>query len=121
MDTKSNREKRRTAKIPTQKRGTKNNAVRVEKSRAFKESDYKEKSSVSGNTKEDAQKKVKGIYEPLKHQIRVLIEYINILETKVDGEQEREIALLIDFIGAIKNWCDTYLSYELIKAGKKHG
>lgn len=61
------------------------------------------------------------LYEPIKEQFLVLVEYINILEQMRDLEQIREIVLLMELINNTKRQCDIYLNYQLVKQGKRNG
>lgn len=64
------------------------------------------------------QKLKKSIYEPLKEEFLVFVEYINILERKLQSETKQEISLVIEFLDTIKRKCDFYLNYQLMKAEK---
>lgn len=121
MDSRRSREKRRTAKIPTQKGGRKDNAVRIKESRKVEKPDYAQKSSPRRDFKEDAQEKVKKLFEPVKDEIRLVIEYINILELRRDLNQKFEIMMLTDFIKHATRKCEFYLNAQLLKLGKDHG
>jgi hypothetical protein len=63
----------------------------------------------------------KSIYEPVKDQFKVLLEYIKILEKKRVDDSTSEIYALMEFIDTVKRQCEIYLKYELIKLGKKNG
>jgi len=63
----------------------------------------------------------KSIYEPVKDQFKVLLEYIKILEKKSVDDSTSEIYALMEFIDTVKRQCEIYLKYELIKLGKKNG
>lgn len=65
--------------------------------------------------------KKKSIYDPVKEQFKVLLEYVRILERKKIDDQASEIYGLIDFIDTVKRQCEIYLKYEIIKLGKKNG
>lgn len=121
MDSRRNKEKRRTAKVPTRKRGGEDTRVEAKKSRALEEPDYTQESSFSRNAKKDAQEKVKKIFEPVKHQIQLVLEYINILEMRRDLEVTQEIMVLAEFISNVERQCNVYLNAQFIKLGKGHG
>lgn len=61
----------------------------------------------------------KSIFDPVKEQFAVLLEYVNILNTKEDSDLIQEIALLLELIATVKKQCDLYLNYELIQQGNK--
>lgn len=58
----------------------------------------------------------KSIYDPIKEQFRVVLEYIEILEYKRPFEPlDSEIFNLLSFIDYSKKQCDFYLNYEVLK------
>lgn len=123
MDTKSNKKTRSSAKIATCRIRRKHPICKIGESRTLQECKDEEKSCVSRDIKENAQKKVvkKNIYEPIRQQFMLLIEYLNILEMRTDMEHQNEIICLIEFIDIMKRKCEMYLNFELMKAGKKNG
>lgn len=60
----------------------------------------------------------KKMYEPIKEEFMVLIEYMNILEAKINEDRREEIILLLEVLEFIKAKCEVYLNYHLMKAGK---
>ncbi len=58
------------------------------------------------------------VYEPVKEELMVLIEYIGILEEKITQNKREEIILLIEILEFIKTKCDVYLNYHLMREGK---
>lgn len=116
MDSRRNKEKRRTAKIPTRKRGGEDTSVQVKESRTLKEPDYTETRSVSRNVKKDAPQ-VKKLFEPVKEQFQMLVQYIEILESRKDMEDMNKVVQLSDFMRMIIRHCEIYLNCKLLKAG----
>lgn len=60
------------------------------------------------------------IYSPIREELLVLIEYINILDLRTDGQRPEEIILLMEMFEALKKKCDIYLKYQLIKIGSNY-
>ena len=52
------------------------------------------------------------IYKPIKDQMWLILEYINLLEGKRNTDQRLDIQCLIDFLDLIKKQCDFYLNYR---------
>jgi hypothetical protein len=62
------------------------------------------------------QNKKKSIYDPIKEQLRIVLEYIDILEYKRPVEPlDYEIFNLLSFLDYAKRQCDFYLNYEVLK------
>lgn len=62
------------------------------------------------------QSKKKSIYYPVKEQLRLVIEYIDILEYKqCTIPVESDVALLLQFLDYAKRQCEVYLNYEVLK------
>lgn len=120
MDSRRNKEKRRTATIPTRKKGGEGTSVKVKESRALEKPYYAEKSASCSDVKENAPQ-VKKIFEPVKHQIQLILEYINILELRKDLDPTQEIMILAEFISNISRQCAAYLNAQFIKLGNGHG
>lgn len=59
------------------------------------------------------------IYEPIREQFLILVEYINILELKKNIDHKQEIILLIEMINNIKRHTEIYLNYAFLKTGQK--
>lgn len=117
MDTKNRNEKRCTAKISTYKRGRRHPTRQAEKSHSLQEPKIEKESPTCRNTQE-TKKKVKSIYGPVKEQLQVLIEYINILEKKPTPECVVEITFFLKFFDNIKRQCEIYLNCQAMKLGK---
>lgn len=117
MDSKNRNEKRRASKIPTCRKRRQDSRKQIEKSRTFKESQNEEESSACRNIKKNTQK-VKSIYSPLKEQLQVLVEYINILERKGNCECVSEISFIVNILDNLKKYCEILLNYKSIKEGK---
>lgn len=60
-------------------------------------------------------------FDPVKEQIEMLLEYINILEKKKDANLCEEITYLISLIMTVKQQCVIYLSNELKNKGQENG
>lgn len=69
------------------------------------------------NLKENAQK-VRSIYGPLKEQLQVLVEFINILEMRANVEHLLEIGFMVDFLENLRRNCEILMNCQAIKAGK---
>jgi hypothetical protein len=63
----------------------------------------------------------KRLYDPIKEQLLVLIEYINILNSKKDYDSPQEITFLLELIENMKSQCERYLNYQLLKQGRRYG
>jgi hypothetical protein len=59
----------------------------------------------------------KSIFDPVKEQFSVLVEYINILDLKKNIDTIQEVILILNLIENIKKQCDIYLNYQLTKQG----
>ena len=59
------------------------------------------------------------IYQAIREQLLMLIEYINILELKKNIDQRNEIILLIEMINNIKRHTEIYLNYTFLKTGQE--
>jgi len=62
-------------------------------------------------------KKNTSIYDPIREQFLILVEYMNILDQK-NKDTFEEICLLIDLLNNIHHQCSLYLNYELRKHGE---
>lgn len=121
MDKKCDKKTRSASQSLRCKRGREDPRREAEKSRAFKESKNEKESTTGRNFEENAQK-VKSMYAPVKEQLQVLVEYINILEKKpLDDDCIFEISFIFDFLNNIKRYCEIYLSFNAIKIGKNNG
>lgn len=115
MDSRRNKTKRRSAKIPTRKRRGENTRIEVEKSGTFEKPDYTEASSISRNTQKNASKEIKKLFEPVKEQLQILVQYIDILESRRDVEQINKVVQLSDFMRMVIRHCEVYLNCQLLK------
>lgn len=117
MDSESNKKTRSATQSVRRKRGREDSRKEIEESRAFKESQNEKESAARRNLKENAQK-IKSVYGPLKEQLQVLVEYINILEMRANAECLAEISFMIDCLENLRRHCEILLNYQAIKAGK---
>jgi hypothetical protein len=118
MDTRGNQGKRQSAKIPKRKKGPENPRIEAGSSRTFEKPKDTQKSCVSRNLEKDAQKVAKkSIYEPIREQFKILLEYLNILDTKRSSDAVTEIGQLLDFMDIMRRKCEVYLNFQLMKAG----
>jgi|HubBroStandDraft_3_1064219.scaffolds.fasta_scaffold10928_3 hypothetical protein len=53
------------------------------------------------------------IYDPVKDQLIILVEYINFLKTKKNADTSAEIAALQHMLRATTNHCELYLNLKL--------
>lgn len=60
------------------------------------------------------------IYEPIKEQFLMLIEYINILELRTNVDHRQEIMLLIEMMEHAKRHAEIYLNYTFLTAGQEN-
>ena len=60
----------------------------------------------------------RNIYDPVKEQYLVLIEYISILSSKKNADPIQEIVLLLELMKNTCRKCELYLNYELTRQGK---
>jgi len=117
MDSKGNKKTRSATQSAACKRRREDSRREAEKSRAFKESQNEKESAARRNLKENAQK-VRSIYGPLKEQLQVLVEFINILEMRANIEHLSEIGFMIDFLENLRRHCEILMNCQAIKAGK---
>jgi CCR4-NOT transcriptional regulation complex NOT5 subunit len=59
-------------------------------------------------------------YEPIKEQLLVLVEYVDILERK-KGEDRDEIFFLIEMIDTFKRQAEIYLNFLVRRQGNFNG
>jgi hypothetical protein len=57
------------------------------------------------------------IYSPIRDELLVVVEYIDILDLREDIQRMEEIVLLMEMFEALKKKCDLYLNYQLMKLG----
>lgn len=57
------------------------------------------------------------IYSPVKEQFSVLLEYINIIESKRKPDPVTDISALLELIANISRHCEIYLNYEFLRNG----
>ena len=118
MDSRGNKGKRQSAKIPKRKKGPENSRIEVRSGRTFEKPKDTQKSTASINLKSDAQKITKkSIYEPIREQFKILLEYLNILDKKRSSDAITEIGQLLDFMDIMRRKCEVYLNFQLMKAG----
>ena len=60
------------------------------------------------------------IYSPIKEELLVFVEYINILDYLAHNQRREEIVLLMEMLEALKKKCDIYLNYQLMKLGSEN-
>lgn len=117
MDKKCDKKTRSATQSATYKRGKEYSNRKIEESGTFKESKNEKESSTGRNIKENPQK-IKSIYGPLKEQLQILVEYINILEMKASTECIAELSFVIKFLDNLKRHTEILLNCQAIKAGK---
>jgi hypothetical protein len=61
--------------------------------------------------KEDTQKSLKKIFNPIKQQIYSLVEYINVVEKKKDVNGINELTFFTEYFNTVKYHCDFYIKY----------
>jgi hypothetical protein len=60
-------------------------------------------------------------FDPVKEQLEMLLEYINLIEKKPKDNVLEDITVLISLIMHIKQQCIIYLSNEIRIQGNKNG
>lgn len=114
MDTKSNKKAGGATKNSKSKaRGT-NTSSEAKEGRKVKKPYNCPTGTARGNPKKAPPQKVdqKKILKPVKEQIEIALEYINILEFKKNFDIHIDIKLLVELINYIKKQCEIYLNYH---------
>lgn len=121
MDKKCNQKTRSATQSAACKRRRNDSRKETQKSRAFKESNNAKKSAPGGDFEKNAQKISETFWEPIKHEYRLLLEYINILEDRTNLHVYEEVIVLMEFMEYIRRNCEFYLNCQLIRLGLQDG
>lgn len=65
-------------------------------------------------------KRKRDLYAPVKEQFLMMVEYINILEMKNNGDQIHEIVFLLEMLNTVKRQSELYLNFELVCLGENY-
>lgn len=114
MDSVSNKKARVVKKDVKGKGRGKHPSVKIKAGGTLKKSADCQKGTTCRNVKKVAQEKIdKSIYEPVHEQFSMLVEYINILDTKKGSNSTEELYALMKLIEMVYSQSIKYLNYYL--------
>ena len=122
LHTKGDKEKGSPSRSVRSSRRGEDPKSKDKESRALKKPAFKKKSKSGRNAIKASKEKItlKMNYKPLHEQFLTLAQYASILGMLDQAKKSRHIMMLLDLLEGLKKACNTYLTYELIKEGKKH-
>lgn len=114
MDPRSNKKAGSSTKSSPRKTGRKNPRFQAKKSGALKKP-YDAQARCFGRDFTENEKKIIAgkLYEPVKENFEVLVEYLKLLESKNVVDLKSDLCSLIDFMEFMFRQCEVYLRYKI--------